>query len=67
MRTIKCHSWKKKYLGPNTELADSNIIQKAASTYSKSYMYQNFSGGFTDVFGNKNISADKRTQLLQIP
>ena len=61
MKTIKYHSWKK-YLGPNTELADPNIIPKGSSTYFKSYMAQNFSGGFTDVHGDKTISADKRTQ-----
>ena len=52
----------KKCLGPNTELADSNITPKWASIYSKSYMSQNFPGGFTDVHGDKNISADKRNQ-----
>ena len=59
-KSIKYYSWKK-YLGRNTELAYPNIIPKGASTYSKNYMTQTFSGGSTDVHGDKNISAEKRT------
>ena len=44
------------------EFADSNIIPRGASADSKSYVTQTFSGGFTDVHGDKNISANKRTQ-----
>ena len=61
IKTIKYHSWKK-YLGPKTEFADSNIFPRGASTDSKNYVAQTFSGGFTDVHGDKNISADERTQ-----
>ena len=61
MKTIKYHSWKK-YLGRNNELADPSIIQTGASTYPKTYMVQTISGGFTNVHGDKNISANKRTE-----
>ena len=61
IKTIKYHSWKN-YLGPKTEFADSNIIPRGTSTDLKNCVGQGFSGGFTDVHGNKNISADKRTQ-----
>ena len=63
MKTMKYHGWKR-YLRPNTELADPNIIPKGTSTYSKSYMAQKFSGGFTDIHGDKTISADRRNQNL---
>ena len=39
-----------------------HYLKKGASTYSKSYVSQNFRSGFTGVHGDKNISADKRTQ-----
>ena len=61
IKTIKYHSWKK-YLIPKTEFADSNIFPRGASTDSKNYVAQTFSGGCTNVHGDKNISADKRTQ-----
>ena len=61
LKTFKYHSLKK-YLEPKTEFAHSNIILNGASTDSKNYVVQTFSGGFTDVHGDKNTSADKRTQ-----
>ena len=64
MEIVKYHKWKKisrtKQLTP-TLLADPNIDHKGASTFSKSYMVA-FSGVFTDVHDDENISADEVIQ-----
>ena len=48
-------------MGPKTEFTASSI-PKVASTYPKNTWPKHFSGGFTNAHGDKDISADKRTQ-----
>ena len=53
----------KKYLGPNPELADPNIIpKKVALASSKSCVVPTFWSGLLKFMVIKNMLADKRTQ-----
>ena len=62
---IKYHSLKR-LSGIKDWINWTQHIPKGSSTYSKSYMFQTFFGGFTDAYGDKNISADKRTQVILV-
>ena len=62
---IKCHSLKK-LSGIKHWIRWVQHIPKGSSTYLKSCMVQTFFGGFTDVYGDNNISADKRTQVILV-
>ena len=62
---IKYHSLKK-LSGIKHWIRWVQHIPKGSSTYLKSCMVQTFFGGFTDVYGDNNISADKRTQVIVV-
>ena len=55
----------KKLSGIKHWISWAQHIPKGSSTYSKSYA-SNIFGGFTYVYGDKNISADKRTQVILV-
>lgn len=58
----------KKYVGPNTELANPNSIPIEASTCLNVYLVQIFSCGFTDIHGDKMQEIQKmcRTYLKSV-